>query len=373
MGVLTNRLSDGYFVPEEPQFPRAPEIDPAAPLLFIINAASGRHDSDTTRQQIEAALRTSGRTGELLFTHPDQLAQVAQQAAVTAFARHSAVVAVGGDGTINSVAQAAHAQGCAMGVLPQGTFNYFARTHGIPTDAEQATQALLRCEPVPVQVGLINERVFLVNASVGLYPELLQDREAYKARFGRSLVVAFAAALVTLLGRHRQLRLRIERGTDVRDVTTPTLFIGNNRLQLEQVGLAQASALDQGCLAAVMLRPIGALAMLWLLLRGHAAALKNWAAAGCDLIMGGHIHLPYVMPLAGLARPMWAVQAGTAVSKRVRDGAPNSVNLLRWGCHVPPGCCMIEQWDYTASAQAFACTRVTEVNPSRAAGVSIES
>jgi 3',5'-cyclic AMP phosphodiesterase CpdA len=59
---------------------------------------------------------------------------------------------------------------------------------------------------------------------------------------------------------------------------------------------------------------------------GHTAAQECWAAAGADLVMGGHIHLPYVMPLQGLLRPLWAVQAGTAVSWRVRAGAPNSVN-----------------------------------------------
>jgi diacylglycerol kinase family enzyme len=157
----------------------APDIDPAAPLLFVINAASGRHDVDVTRQVIETALLAAGRTGELLFAHPDELARVAQRAAHTAAERRSAVIAVGGDGTINAVAQAAHAQGCAMGVMPQGTFNYFARTHGIPTDPAEAAQALLRAEPVAVQVGLINERVFLVNASVGLYPQMLEDRETY--------------------------------------------------------------------------------------------------------------------------------------------------------------------------------------------------
>lgn len=251
----------------------APDVDRTATLLFVINEASGHHAADATRELIETGLRTNGRSGELLFARPRDLAQVAQQAARVACTRHSAVVAVGGDGTINAVAQAAYAQGCAMGVVPQGTFNYFARTHGIAGDGAQALQTLLDCEPVAVQVGRINERVFLVNASLGLYPELLQDREAWKARFGRSRVVAFAAALATLLGRHRQLRLRIERGIEVRDVTTPTLFVGNNRLQLEQVGLAQASALDQGCLAGVMLRPIGALAMLWLLLRGSFGML----------------------------------------------------------------------------------------------------
>lgn len=100
-------------------------------------------------------------------------------------------------------------------------------------------------------------------------------------------------------------------------------------------------------------------------LRGHAAALERWAAAGADLVMGGHIHLPYVMALEGLARPLWAVQAGTAVSSRVREGVPNSVNLLRWGVNPAPGCCRIEQWDYSADDRAFLLAKVTEIQPAR--------
>ena len=248
-------------------------FDTAAPLLFIINAASGRHDVEATRAAIEAALGAAGRRAELRFTRPEDLAHGARAAAESARATRGAVVAVGGDGTISAVAQAAHAAGCAMGVVPQGTFNYFARTHGLPTEIGPALQALLQAAPVPVQVGLVNERVFLVNASLGLYPELLQDREAYKARFGRSRLVAFAAALVSLLSPHRQLRLRIERGSGVRDIRTATLFVGNNRLQLEQLGLAEAPALDAGCIAAVMLRPIGAFSMLGLCLRGAMGSL----------------------------------------------------------------------------------------------------
>ena len=245
-----------------------PEVDAASPLFFVINAASGRNDPDATRQVIEQTLLTNRRAGELLYAKPGDLANVARKGAALAGARRSAVVAVGGDGTINAVAQAAYVENCPLGVVPQGTFNYFARTHGIPTDAAGAVQALLNAAPVPVQVGLINDQVFLVNASVGLYPELLQDREAYKARFGRSRVVAFAAALATLLARHRQLQLHIERSSGARDVKTPTLFVGNNRLQLEQVGLPEAQSLNDGCIAAVMLRPIGSFAMLALLFRG---------------------------------------------------------------------------------------------------------
>lgn len=100
-------------------------------------------------------------------------------------------------------------------------------------------------------------------------------------------------------------------------------------------------------------------------LRGHAAALQRWASAGADLVMGGHIHLPYVLALPGLARPLWAVQAGTAVSSRVREGVPNSVNLLRWGRHATPGHCRIEQWDYAADRGVFVRAKVSEVRPAR--------
>jgi 3',5'-cyclic AMP phosphodiesterase CpdA len=93
-------------------------------------------------------------------------------------------------------------------------------------------------------------------------------------------------------------------------------------------------------------------------LRGATdAALARWCEAGADLVLGGHIHLPYVAALhervEGLARRMWAVQAGTAVSHRVRPGAPNSVNALRWGDTLPQGRCVVERWDYREQAGRF--------------------
>lgn len=101
------------------------------------------------------------------------------------------------------------------------------------------------------------------------------------------------------------------------------------------------------------------------LLRGRTAALERWAEAGADLILGGHIHLPFVASLPGLARPVWAVQAGTAVSSRVRKGAPNSVNLLRWMNTSDKLLCRVEQWDYSADLHAFVCAQVSELQPHR--------
>ncbi len=262
----------------------APRIDPSEALLFVINNAAGALDLDAKRAVIQSALAAYGRKGELLTCEPADLERVAAEAAAAALARGTAVIAVGGDGSLNTIAQAVHSAGCAMGVIPYGTFNYFARTHGIPTEPNAAARQLMDAWPTPVQVGTINDRVFLVNASLGIYPELLQDREAYKARFGRSRGIAFVAACVTLLRAQRRLRLHIETGSSVRDVQTLTLFVGNNRLQLQQFGAEPEDTIagtpGDGSMAALMLRPIGTLSMLKLMVQGAMGRLGE--AAGVD-------------------------------------------------------------------------------------------
>jgi predicted MPP superfamily phosphohydrolase len=96
------------------------------------------------------------------------------------------------------------------------------------------------------------------------------------------------------------------------------------------------------------------------LVRGHREAIAAWTAAGLDIVLGGHIHLPYLHALPAVAGrcPAWAVQAGTAVSGRVRDGIPNSVNLLRCGGGMLPRRCVVERWDFVAASGRFA--RISE-------------
>lgn len=249
-----------------------PELDPRAPIFVVLNVGSGSEDANAARAVIERVLTQARREHELtVVDEPGRLRDIARTVVDRACARGGIVVAAGGDGTINAVAQAVLGSGCPFGVLPQGTFNYFSRTQGIPAATEEATRLLLTAGVQPVQVGLVNDRVFLVNASLGLYPTLLEDREAYKRQYGRSRVVALWSGLVTLLRGHRRLRLHIEQdgeGVPARELRTSTLFIGNNRLQLEQIGINEAPLLEQGRLAAIALRPVGRIEMLWLLLRG---------------------------------------------------------------------------------------------------------
>jgi len=99
------------------------------------------------------------------------------------------------------------------------------------------------------------------------------------------------------------------------------------------------------------------------LLHHHEAAVRAWSRAGGDIVMGGHIHLPYIRSVrdqfSDLPRQMWAVQAGTAVSWRIRGNVPNSVNALRY----EPGAstCSAERWDFDAAKNDFQCVRAEEL------------
>lgn len=95
------------------------------------------------------------------------------------------------------------------------------------------------------------------------------------------------------------------------------------------------------------------------LLHGWEVAVRQWSAAGADILMGGHIHLPYIRSLTEalptLPRRAWVVQAGTAVSHRIREGIPNSVNVVR---HTAPDPFFeVERWNYDARTGAFALVK----------------
>ena len=252
----------------------APRLAPDAPLSIVLNAGSGHEDADAACAAITAVLDAAGRRHSLhRIDSPERHAAVVAEAAEEAQARGAALVAAGGDGTLSSVAVQAMAHGLVFGALPAGTFNLFGRAHGLPLDVADGTRALLRASPAPVQVGRVGGRPFLVNAALGMYPAMLEDRERFKAEHGRSRMSAIVSGIGTLLHDPGQLRLDIDDGDGRRAVRTPTLFVGNNPLQLARLGFDTMPG--DGRLAGVVVRPIGTLAMLWLALRGALGTLGD--------------------------------------------------------------------------------------------------
>ncbi|MEO7917798.1 MAG: diacylglycerol kinase family protein [Dokdonella sp.] len=255
------------------------EADAAKDVAFVIviNAGSGSGNSALVRERVVERLTVAACRFEFVeITDTSHIADIARGAAERARNSNATLVAVGGDGTINAVVSAALEWAVPLAVMPQGTFNFFGRTHGIPSATDAAIDVLIDGRLMPAQVGRVNDRYFIVNASVGLYPQVLEDREAWKQRFGRSRMIAFWSGLMTLLRGYRSLRLDI---TDIeggeRHLRTPTLVVANNALQLELIGIADAPLIEQGQLVAITLGHIGKVQMIGLMLRGALGKLGD--------------------------------------------------------------------------------------------------
>jgi 3',5'-cyclic AMP phosphodiesterase CpdA len=140
--------------------------------------------------------------------------------------------------------------------------------------------------------------------------------------------------------------------------------------QIDSVARRLRDATDQQLRVVVTHQPVHVLrgSEVHNRLHGYAEAITTWAQAGADIIMGGHIHLPYIAPLhehyPQLARRCWVVQAGTAVSSRVRKKHPNSVNVIRRSQTLE---CIAERWDYHADDNAFTCVKTEHLHLQRAA------
>jgi YegS/Rv2252/BmrU family lipid kinase len=184
----------------------------------------------------------------------------------------SAVIAGGGDGTVNTVANAIVGHDIALGVLPLGTLNHFARDIGVPTDMAEAARVIIAGHTMDVDVGEVNGRCFLNNSSVGLYPRIVQLRERYRARgLEKWIVAAWATWRVTRV--QRPLRMQIEvQGRDVVR-STPLIFIGNNPYRMAGFDAGSRESLTGGQLALYVVADAGRwnlIRLVWRILVGTA-------------------------------------------------------------------------------------------------------
>lgn len=232
-------------------------------LVVIVNQASGSVAQLTADL---AALFKPHRLEPVILAarNGNELAGHVQRAA---HERARAVVAAGGDGTINTFAQALTGSSVPLGVIPSGTFNYVAKNWGIPEQADNAAALIAEQHVVAVDAPTVNGRVFLNNASIGLYASAIQRREQQQARFGRHRWVAFVAALYAVMRPGRLLDIEVETDGSTRRFRTHILFVGNNARQLEDYNLKGAGCLARGQLVFYVAKPHTRLGLLMLALR----------------------------------------------------------------------------------------------------------
>ena len=223
--------------------------------VVIMNARSGEHGSDDPSAVIEAALGKSGWQPDVWTApEPAALPGLAQRARD---ANPALIVAAGGDGTVNVVANAVADTGIAFAVIPMGTFNYFARLHAIPDDIAAASRLLPQDTPATVDAGEVNGHVFLNNFSLGLYTSIIEARERDKKIWGRHRLVALASALWVALKPAGRRRVTLQTRTGETRIRVAMIFVGANPLQLEDANLPLSSELARGKLGVVILKAAG--------------------------------------------------------------------------------------------------------------------
>ena len=168
-----------------------------------------------------------------------------EEAAREASARASIVVAAGGDGTVSGVAAGIVGSQAALGVLPLGTLNHFAKDLHIPLDLPEAVAVVAARHIERVDVGQVNDRVFINNSSIGLYPSIVEEREALR-RQGHRKWPAMAIATFRVLRRYRGVTVRIDVDGRRRTWRTPFVFVGNNEYAIDGIRLGARARLDQG-------------------------------------------------------------------------------------------------------------------------------
>jgi YegS/Rv2252/BmrU family lipid kinase len=157
-------------------------------------------------------------------------------------------LAAGGDGTIHHVMQALVHTEAALGVVPVGTYNHFAKDLAIPLTWREALDIALRGETMQIDVGRVNERFFINNVSIGLYPELVRKREERGRDYPRWKARMYAA--YTTLRRYPHVALNIESEHHHEVVRTHVFMVSNNTYDLSRVGIdAPRSTLSEGRLS----------------------------------------------------------------------------------------------------------------------------
>jgi diacylglycerol kinase family enzyme len=213
----------------------------------IINASAGAGSAQAACQNlrrifedvgVEAAIMPAGSGEELI--------DLAQRAARE---NPPMIVAGGGDGTLNAIASVVAGSSTAMGVLPMGTLNHFAKDLQIPLELEAAIRTIADGHVAQVDVGEVNGRVFINNSSLGLYPQIVRHRETQQRRLGRGKWPALAWASLTVLRRSPFLNVRLNVDDEQLRIKTTFVFIGNNEYVMEGFNIGQRARLDRAQLS----------------------------------------------------------------------------------------------------------------------------
>jgi diacylglycerol kinase family enzyme len=288
----------------------------SAVVTCILNGAAGSNRALEARDQIADLFARHGSEARVLLARSgSEIPDLARRAMAEG---SQPVVAGGGDGTLGAVASALVGSRHALGILPLGTLNHFAKDLKIPLELEAAVANLFTGRLARVDVGEVNGRIFLNNSSLGLYPAIVREREE-RQRHGAGKWIAFALAVVTILWRYAPVHvwLRVDSRPES-GAPTPFVFIGNNRYEIEGAHMGGRSRLDGGRLWICRAPHAG----LWTLLRLAVTALLGRVPhGGFDAVDGEQCEVRAKRGHLRVSADGEVISLETPLHYRIRPGA----------------------------------------------------
>lgn len=239
----------------------------------IVNSAAGPGHAEKTYEEVHRLFALHGMAADILPARDGSELEAKTRQALES--RPAIVVAAGGDGTVSRVASLVRGTGAALGVLPMGTLNHFARDLGIPLRLEDAVATIAHGRTVEVDVGEVNGRTFVNNASLGLYPHIVRHRQRRQSRYGHGKYWAMLWATLTVVGRNPFLKLQLQLDERVQRCRTPFVFIGNNDYVMEGFNMGRRSSVRDGLLSVYTTQRRGRMPLLRLALRALFGRLKQ--------------------------------------------------------------------------------------------------
>ena len=238
----------------------------ASRIVALLNTAAGtveREGNKTLRETVTAAFEHHGVMAEIKFLPGVELRPAAEHALRRVKKRElDAVLIGGGDGSIRTVASVLAGTGVALGIIPLGTLNHFAKDLRIPVGVDEAVGVIAAGVTRSVDVGQVNGRIFINNSSIGVYPYLVIERERRRRALGLSKPTAMVLAAFQVLRNLPLFRLSIRVESRIEPCRSPCVFIGNNEYALTVPAFGRRERLDGGELCVYVAKAQGRLALL---------------------------------------------------------------------------------------------------------------
>lgn len=245
-------------------------------VTVLLNANAGSVISEDLADSLRESFLANNATATIHLVRGHQIIDTARRAlANRPDGGLDALVAAGGDGTVSAAASVLAHSDIPLGVIPLGTLNHFARDLKLPLDVDQAIRTIAAGHVIAIDLAAVNDHIFINNSSIGLYPQMVRDRDSQRLRLGRGKWIAMLFAILRALRRYPLLRVRLGIGDTTILRQTPFVFVGNNSYEISLFTLRGRERLDAGQLSLYSANRPGRFGMVILALRAIIGRLNQ--------------------------------------------------------------------------------------------------